>query len=92
MATTDNQWDLRVSDCFREVATCVDRYEDCVRAGLPAFSDLRHLFSELLHGVSAVYRVEALAELVRVDMEHRRQQGEEASLAAYQREVSRIAR
>jgi predicted Ser/Thr protein kinase len=85
MKTTNDQWDLRVSACFREVATCVDRYEDGIRAGLPAFSDLRPLFSELLQGVSAVYRSEALAELVQVDMEHRRQQGEEASLAAYQR-------
>ncbi len=90
MATTDDQWDLRVSACFREVATCVDRYEDRIRTGLPAFSDLRQLFPELLQGISAVYRSEALAELVQVDMEHRRRQGEDASLAAYQREFPEL--
>ena len=61
MAADREERQVHVPESWREVAACVDRYEDRAASGLPNLADL-------LEGVSDENRLQAMLELMLVDM------------------------
>jgi hypothetical protein len=76
MATREDRWKLHVPEEWRQVAACVDRYEDSASEGLPNLS-------EVLSGVEPSSRLQALVEIVQLDMEYRRKRGQRKSSEEY---------